>query len=465
MGVGAALTRALLGAVVVTVVGLAAPAAGMAAVTFTRIGSIPGTGGRGFSFLRTPDGTLHIIRPTSDNGAQGLTEDAISPNGALAPGVTALSTDWGVSVPGLVALPGGSLEAFFGAGEPGTSDTSAWGITSSDGGRTWGAPVDIRSGPLEEQAYGAQIVAEMNGTAPVLVLAVSGTVTVQQGLGANTPTYEATDATDGFASDVDSAVDAGSGQVVASWDSSQSGTGGDYVRTVGPSLGTPEKVPGQSRDYEVLAGRDKGPGVFGAYTPDGRHVRVMRYNGGTVAVGSLAAAPPATMAVATGIDGRIWVTWGNDSGNLAVTRSNRAVTRFEPIQHLTAHIVTLYHLSGDGRLGPLDLLADELADTTPLLPVGVYHARVLPELSMAAKAKPVISTTNQKKVVTAHALTVIVTDAGDAVPGATVMVKGDTRKTNSKGVANITLPGAGTGKVTVTVIAPTYQKLTATLKL
>ena len=58
---------------------------------------------------------------------------------------------------------------------------SAWGITSSDGGKTWAAPVDIRSGPLEEQAYGAQIVGEMNGTTPVLILTVSGTVVVQPG--------------------------------------------------------------------------------------------------------------------------------------------------------------------------------------------------------------------------------------------------------------------------------------------
>lgn len=452
--------RALLGTALVAGC-LAAPAAAQAAVKFTRIGSIPGTGGAVFAFLRTADGTLHLVRPTSDNGAQGLTADAISPSGAIAPPVTALSTDWGVSVPGLVTLPNGSLEAFFGAGEPGTSDTSAWGITSSDGGKTWAAPVDIRSGPLEEQAYGAQIVGEMNGTTPVLILTVSGTVVVQQGLGANTPTYEVTNSADGFASDSDAAVDAATGQVVASWDSLQSGTGGDYVQTVAPSAGTPQKVPGHGRDYEVLAGRDKGPGVFGAYTTDDKHVRLLRYGGGTVAVGSLAAVAPAAMAVATGIDGRIWVMWGN-GGQLAVTRSNKAVTRFEPIQHITANIFTLYHLSGDGRLGPLDLFANELANTNPLLPTGVYHARVLPELSAAVKVQAI---TTNKKAVTAHALTVTVTDAGDAVSGATVSVKGHTKKTNSKGVAKITLPGSGTANVTVSVTAPTYEKLSQSVKL
>ncbi len=58
-----------------------------------------------------------------------------------------------------------------------------------------------------------------------------------------------------------------------------------------------------------------------------------------------------------------------------------------------------------------------------------------------------------------------VTDAGDAVSGAIVSVKGHTQKTNSKGVAKVTLPGSGTGKVTVTVTAPTYEKLSESVKL
>jgi hypothetical protein len=454
----------LLGVLAALAVGLVAPAAGMAGVSFTRVGSIPGTGGAVYSFVRTSNGTLHIVRPTSDNGAQGLSEDAISPSGAIAPAVTALSTDWGVSSPGLLALPNGSLQAFFGAGAPGTSDTSAWGITSSDGGNTWSAPVDIRSGPLEDQAYGAQIRAQMNGTTPVLILTVSGTTVVQQGLGQNTPTYQVTNATDGFSSDAESAVDAATGQVVASWDSVQS-SGGDFIQTVAPSAGTPDKAPGQSRDYLAIAGRDKGPGVFGAYTSDDKHVRLLRYGGGTVAVGTLASVTPAAMGVATGIDGRIWVMWGSDNGNIAVTRSNKAVTRFEPIQHLTEKVITLFYLAGDGRLGPLDLLTDQIADTNPLLPAGVYHARVLPELSAAVKVQTVTAVKKKKKVVTGHDLTITVTDAGDAVSGATVTVKGHTKKTSTKGVAKISLPGSGTGKVTVSVTAPTYRKLSTSATL
>jgi hypothetical protein len=465
MSVGAdAVRHALWGAVAAAVMVLGAPAAGTAAVKFTRVGTIPGTGGAVYASVRTSDGALHIVRPTSDDGAQGLTADAISPRGAIQAPVTALSTDWGASTPGLLTLPNGSLEALFGAAAPGTSESSAWGITSSDGGRTWAAPVDIRSGPLEDLAYIAQFRAEMNGTTPVLILTVAGTVIAQQGLGQNTPAYQVTNSTDGFGSDTESAVDAGSGQVVASWDSVQSTSGGDYIQTVAPSAGTPDKVPGQPRDDEVVAGRDKGPGVFGAYTTDNRHVRLLRYGGGTVAVGSPASVIPVALGVATGIGGRIWVMWGGDSGNIAVTRSNKAVTKFEPIQHLSDKIITLLDLAGDGRLGPLDLLAEQIADTHPLLPTGVYHARVLPELSAAVKVQPIAATRN-KKVVIAHTLTVTVTDAGDTVSGATVAVKGQLKRTSGKGVAKITLPGARTGKVTVTVTAPTYQKLTTAVQL
>jgi hypothetical protein len=56
---------------------------------------------------------------------------------------------------------------------------------------------------------------------------------------------------------------------------------------------------------------------------------------------------------------------------------------------------------------------------------------------------------------------------GDNLPHSQLgqLVKGHTKKTNRKGVAKISLSGAGTGKVTVTVRAPTYQELTRTPKL
>ncbi len=439
---------------------LAAPAGAMGAVKFSRVGTIPGVGGPVEGVTRTSNGTLHLVFPTSQNGAQGLTSTTIAPTGSIGPSIQALSTDWGVTPPGLVALPGGTLEAVFGAISPVNNQDGIWGISSSDGGSTWTAPTYVRSGPtFEALSYNAPITANLSGSTPVLTVPQAGNLVIQQGLGENTPTYQVTNSSDGDATDVNSAVDAGTGAVVASW-VSLANPGGIYLQQVAPTAGTPQLVPGASRPEQVIAGRDKGPGVFAAYTTDSKHVRLLRYGGGSVAVGSLASVTPAAMGVATGIDGRIWVMWGSDSGQLALTRSNKAVTRFEPIQHITDHLTTLERLSGDGRLGPLDLLVDEIPPAGP--PTAVYHARVLPVLSASVSVKAV---KNKHKHVIAHRLTVTVTDAGDAVSGAAVTVKGHKKKTNVHGVAKLTLKGSKGGHVKLTVAAPTYQLFTKNIKL
>lgn len=54
--------------------------------------------------------------------------------------------------------------------------------------------------------------------------------------------------------------------------------------------------------------------------------------------------------------------WGDEHG-IAVTRSNTAVTRFEPIQRLDHASTTLYRLAGDGRNALLDLFVDEIPNT------------------------------------------------------------------------------------------------------
>ena len=93
--------------------------------------------------------------------------------------------------------------------------------------------------------------------------------------------------------------------------------------------------------------------------------------------------PPRRWESRPASSGRIWVMWGNAAvgGGVAVTRSNMAVTRFEPIQRLKLKSGSLYRLSGDGRLGPLDLLVDQIPDVSPIQPAGSFYGRVLPELS------------------------------------------------------------------------------------
>ena len=168
------------------------------------------------------------------------------------------------------------------------------------------------------------------------------------------------------------------------------------------------------------------------------------------------------LGVATSLDGRIWVMWGDDSGGgVAVTRSNKAVTRFEPIQHLKPNSAVLYRLSGDGRLGPLDLLVDQVLNVKNTIPPpGLYHGHALAVLSAAFSVKPIKS---KKLVVIGHTLTVTVSDAGDPVPGAKVSLGTSSTKTNAKGVAQLKFGNKVTGKQKVTVTQPGYWQLTKTV--
>jgi hypothetical protein len=212
----------------------------------------------------------------------------------------------------------------------------------------------------------------------------------------------------------------------------------------------------------VLAGRDKGAGVFAAYSTDNTHVRLLRYGGGSVAVGSRHGVTAKVLGVATGIDGRIWVMWGDDSGGgIAVTRSNKAVTRFEPIQHFDPNSFTLWRLAGDGRLGPLDLIVHQ----TPNVKVSVLraeaeYARVRPLLTATFSKTPI---KNKQGVTIAWKVVAKVTDAGDAVPNAGVILGKTKKSTNGSGIATFTVQGGG--KVGVTVTAPTYHLLTTSINL
>ena len=423
-----------------------------------RVSTVNATTAPAVAMVRTADGVLHLVYQTlSGTSPSGLASRAISPAGKVGPESAALS-GWQAGQPGLVRLPNGNIEAFFGAVSP-KKVAAVWGITSSDGGLTWSAPADVRSGSQNEAlAYGSNVTAAMAGTTPVLMLPQAGNLVVQRGIGGGAPTAVVTGSADGSMTDADVAVDAASGAVVAGWQS----VAHDpklFVESVAPTAGAANAVPGQSRNAIVLAGRDTGTGVFGAYTSDGKHVRLLRYGGGSVAVGSRTGTSAKVLGVATGIDGRIWVMWGDDSGGgIAVTRSNKAVTRFESVQAVDSDAFSLYRISGDGRLGPLDLLVDQVPSTKgAAAPAGLYYARVLPILSATASTAAV---KDKQGTVVAHKLTVKVTDAGDPVSQASVSANGQQKKTSAQGIATLTLPGSAPSSVTITVTSTGYHLLT-----
>jgi hypothetical protein len=460
IAIAAAVTTAVAGTVAaqaMTAGGSHAPRQALALVPFTRLATVNGTTAQAVAATRSADGSLHLVFQTLGGGGfNGLGAISISPGGQASQQVTALS-GWQAGQPGLLRMPDGTLEAVFGAISP-SNVSSVWGITSSDGGSTWSAPANVRGGgPLEALAYGSNVTAALSSGTPVLTLPQAGQVVIQRGLGAGSPSYQLTNSADGSTTNAEVATDAATGEVVAGWNSI-AGNPKVFLQGASPSTGSLQGVPGQSRNAQELAGRDAGPGVFGAYTPDGKHVRLLRYGGGSVAVGSLKTTQARVLGVATSVDGRIWVMWGDDlGGGVAVTRSNKAVTRFEPIQHLKPNSGVLYRVSGDGRLGPLDLLVDQIPNQKGSIPPpGLYHGRTLAALSALVSVKPI---KNKKLAVIGHTLTVTVTDAGDPVAGAKVTANGSTHKTNAKGVAQFTFSSKVKGKLNVTITSPTYWPL------
>lgn len=454
-------TAAILCPVALTLAVTVAPLTAQAA--FTRVLTLGVGDYPNYSFVRTTDGALHLMYQTTAAGSSapdGLATRAISASGKLSAPVQALS-GWGTPIPGLTVLPGGSLLAAFGAIEPVPPNTSSmWTISSTDGGATWSAPTDSSSGILEQLAYNAVVSAQTYAGAPLLALSVAGSLVTQQGLGANAPTRSVVDSSDDFAGDVNSAVDASTGAVILSWDSLAS-SGGDFIREVAPTLGPVVHAPGKQHDELQLAGRDTGPGVFAAYSNDGQHVRLLNYNGGTVSVGSYKGVSASALGVTTGPDGRIWVMWGADSGGIAITRSNKAVTKFERIQHVDPKALTLYRVSGDGRPGPLDLLVDEVPSAAGNIP-GTFYERVNAVMTVNASVA-----THKSKTGKALGYTVKfkVADAGDPLPGATIKLGAKTGKTNSQGALMLKLPASTAVHEALSVTKDTYRKVAHKLKL
>ncbi|MDE3131606.1 MAG: hypothetical protein KGL16_10680 [Acidobacteriota bacterium] len=435
---------------------IAAPAS--AKTSFKRVFTLGVGSYANDALARTPDGKLHVIFQTTTGSSPvstGLATRVVSASGALSGPVQALS-GWAAGIPGLTVMPGGGLLAAFGAISP-NNVPALWTIGSSDGGQTWSTPAQAYS-PVT-QAYGANLNAQTLNGVPALTLAVSGGITTQLGITANAPASLLTDSSDDSAADVNSAIDGASGAVVVSW-SSLANAGGDYIRQAASSLGAPAKVPGLQRNEVQISGRSGGAaGVYAPYTLNGTGVRLFRYGGGGVAVGSLKGVNASVLGIAPAPRGRLWVMWGDDNG-VAVTRSNMAVTRFERIQQLKPGSATLFRVYGDGQLGPLDMFADQLPASNVHAPGG-YYARVLPLLTVTRSVKALY---NKKGAIVGHTARIRVTDAGDDVKGAKVKLDGKSATTGKQGTVQFGF-GPGGGSVSLEVTAATYQAYASQFKL
>ena len=412
------------------------------------------------SFARTADGRLHVAFEENTNwgdGGNGVGYSTVSTSGHLL--AEGLAVDWNTAgpengIPGLAITPGGTLQAAFG-GSP-NSGPGPFVISSSADGASWSGSSDASSGFME--GSNPQVTLQYSHSTPVLTAGCCGGIVVQQGFGNGSPSYLLTNNSDGVAGNVDTAVDAATGAVIAGWDSS-AGSGGFWFQQIAPTEGVAQRAPVPSQNGPsypfIVAGRDTGPGVFAAYPANYANttqISLLRYGGGSISVGSVKGLHATQVGVATGLDGRIWVMWDGQidgKGVTAITRSNKAVTRFEPIQKYHYTWAGGITLSGDGRLGPLDLLIDgtPFGSSTQ----GIYDARALPVLSVSVSAKS-LGGGNFK-------LDVNVNDAGDPVSGATASAHGQSTTTNATGEAKFTVSGSPGKHLKVTITATNYWPL------
>lgn len=409
--------------------------------SWTRI-SGPTGAGADLGLARTADGVLHVIWERGTSPAT-ISNTRISPSGKTL-GTATVAGGWdGNGGLALLTMPDGSLRLFVTGGHTKGLGSAAVGVNmltapasgsgwTLDPGRVWGGASAYSAGSLA-----ATLTKDGQ---PVSAWAGAGLDFVHVGLDPSGPTPS-------FGSSMltaELATDSGSGGVVLSG-ISIGHPAGTYVQQVLPSPGPAHVLPSATDGRDSgLAARIGAPGVYVAYT-DGKTAKLYRYGGGTK---TLARGPFQTAKVFAGPAGRLWIVWGDSNDGLFVTRSNKAVSAFEPVQTLKLPAnSSLENAEAEGSAGPLDLFADVLVGGNDR---GFWHTFVLARFSLRASVA---------KAKTGAKVTLSVRDAGDPVAGATVTVGGKHLKTDTKGRVSLTL---GPGSYSASASAAGYAAASAT---
>lgn len=421
-------------ALVAAVASLAA-AAPSAAPAWPRISGPAGAGAQ-LGLARTTDGVLHVIW---NRGATStaIFDTRLSPIGAPI-GTSAVASGWdGNGGLALLQMPDRTLRLFAAGGHaPGLASAlvgmntltapavgSKWTLAS---GVVWGGAVANAAANI-----GATLTKDGEP-----VTAWAGTVHKGLDPGAASIPYHADMGTSMLATDQATGAVVLAGETIA-------GQGGTFVQQVLPTKGPAVLLPSALQERSSgLAARIGAPGVYVAYA-DSHAVKLYRYGGATK---TLATGPYDTTAVFSGPEGRLWVVWGDPHG-IFVTRSNRSVSGFEPVQKLAlpANTTSLYHVEGEGSAGPLDLFTDVLLGADDR---GYRHAHVLAQFALRAQAA--------KGKVTLSAA-----DAGDPLAGVAIVVAGKHLRTDAHGRAVAVLRlGSYTATATATGYTPASARLT-----
>ncbi len=427
--------------VAVAVAGLAAAIAlGVQARTtsgtaWTRI-SGPTQPGIQLGLARTSDGVLHVIW-NRGTARTSIFETRLSPAGKII-GTSTVARGWnGNAGLALLVMPDKTLRLFAaGSVKPLSAASGINTLTAPASGGKWtlqtgaywgGASANAASQIGATLTRGGEPVTAWNGSAA-------------QGVPPSSvpPPYVADQTGTSLAGD------AATGAVVLSG-ITISGKGGVFVKKILPGEGKSVTLPlpyGDNNWYSAVSGRIGAPGVYVAYV-DTKALHLYRYGAKsrTIATGAYTSA-----GLCAGPAGRLWIVWGDQTDGLFVTRSNRAVSGFEPVQKLAGpggSSEGLAYVQCEGSVGPLDLFADINVAK------GFWHTQVLAQMSLSAQVTK--SKAGTKVMISAR-------DAGDPVAHVAIAVGGKHAQTDAKGRATLTLPA---GTYTATATAGGYAPATA----
>jgi hypothetical protein len=456
MRIAAAVLLAMLGAAVSTAFGASAPRH----VAWARVNG-PTKAGTQLGLLRTGR-ILHVV--SSQGSPATISDTQLNGDGGVAHTSTVTSNFDGAGGLALVGMADGSVRLFAAGGDRPGLPSNLSGINSfvsppgADGwtldhAALWGGAAAYAADEIGATITGNQPVTAWSGGFVHVGLAPSA--------GAD-PNYQPDCC--GIAPQL--ATDAASGSVVMSW-LSNGHDSGTYVKQVLPSPGAMVSLPsGLTEGSSGIAARIGAPGVFVAYTgTTNQVVKLYRYGGElqTVAKGSFRVAK-----VFTGPAGRLWMLWGDASNGVWVTRSNKAVTKWESVQHLAlpGNLTAFYNAQGEGSAGPLDAFVDLLIGTTDR---GFWRTHVLPLLSATASTTASAGSGGKRTMKVSFR----VNDAGDPVAGAIIVVRlgstvvanlrtrGDGRATTNLILGNV--HGSGGKAWTARVSAPGYDNAIITV--
>jgi hypothetical protein len=459
---------------------LAVPAASWAGGpgVWTKLAAVDG-GTTTPGMLRTADGSLHLVWqgvPASNN-THSFGWSTISLTGKLLGTGTVLS-GWQSLEPDPQLIRNGSGMRIVFEGGTGTGgcyfDATVFTATSADGS-TW----SLAQGSLDSHTAGVGNLAattELDGMTPVAVFA--GGHLFHVGVDANCPAT-APDGTisqtaGSAASNPAVTTDAAGGAVWAAWYQGFVKQG-YWANQLLPAEGAPIEAPGsaatpsqnnQPLQPVALLARPGG-GVYMAYCVASSSQPCAHIDLWKVGSPSAKVVPGSTdstytrLALAVGTAGRLSVVWYDGSKNVIhAIRTNTSVTGFGVLRTLKppANTFEVRGIAADGTFGRLDIVLTDLPGTNNA-PVELFQTQSLAGLSLSASA----SKFSHKQ---AKSITFTVTDAGQAVAGATVSCLGKKGKSSANGTVKLKFhKGSPAGKHVCNATKALYNIAKITIKV